>query len=263
MRKYVETCNVCQRRKGTRQKAEIFPIQLIGLQQKVIIDIVYIPKISDRFQYLVLIREDLSRQLKVRALKKNNSASIAKFLQENIVTRFRYFKRLVYNRGPKNKGIVPNILTKYRIERMQVSLYYPEANSIVERGYVPIVSTLSKLTKGGKKNQYQQLYYVIQADRATVRASIGFSPAYIIYRYKLVLPIKEKFLIRRSLAQKSVRSITELLIKRARQVKRRDINIKEALSKLSRIRYNTTEYQDNKTYQNQTLFKKGDLVLIY
>ena len=45
-----------------------------------------------------------------------------------IVYRHSYFRRLVINRGPQNKG---KVLCQYRIERIQILAYYSATNGIV------------------------------------------------------------------------------------------------------------------------------------
>jgi len=63
--------------------------------------------------------------VEVRALNKNDSKAIAVFLYEDVIYRYRVFKRLVVNGGPKNKALVKELVRKYGIYRLIVLSYYP------------------------------------------------------------------------------------------------------------------------------------------
>jgi hypothetical protein len=68
--------------------------------------------------YLVVAREDLSGWVEARALGSANSASVAKFLWEDVVCRHGCFGRLVIDGGLENKGYVTAFTKKYGIERV-------------------------------------------------------------------------------------------------------------------------------------------------
>ena len=94
-------------------------------------------------EYLVIAREDLSSQAKARLLAKATLKVVAKFLQENIVYHYRYFRKLVIDREPKNKAYITKFVKKYRVYYIQVSIYYLQANKIVERGHQLIIEALA------------------------------------------------------------------------------------------------------------------------
>ena len=126
--------------------------------------------------YLVVAREDLSGWVEARALGSANSASVAKFLWEDVICRHGCFGRLVIDGGPENKGYVTAFAEKYGIERVQVSAYHPAANGMVERGHKPIVDALAELTDGGLGNWVRNLPSVLFADRTSVHQPTRRTP---------------------------------------------------------------------------------------
>ena len=55
------------------------------------------------------------------------------------------------DRGPEFKGEVIEILQKYRVGRIAISLYNSKGNGMVERGHQAFINDLIALTVGGKK----------------------------------------------------------------------------------------------------------------
>ena len=56
------------------------------------------------------------------------------------------FRRLVIDSGLENKVDVKDLTTRYSINQVIVSTYYPLINSIIERGYKLIIDVLVKIT---------------------------------------------------------------------------------------------------------------------
>ena len=145
VKKHCTTCRNCQLRAGALQNDTIFSTHSAALFEKVSIDVVKMP-ISRGKGYLVV--EDLTGWAEARALKDNNSASVARFIWEEIITKHGIFGKLVCDGGPENKKWVKDLMALYGADRVVVSPYNPRANGMVEWGRKPIVDSLSKLTDG-------------------------------------------------------------------------------------------------------------------
>ena len=88
------------------------------------VDIIYMPPLY-RYKYLILAREDVSSWVKERALTTASFAVVVKFLFKDLVYYYRLFRRLVVNRGPKNKGLIKAFAELYSIQRIVVLAYHP------------------------------------------------------------------------------------------------------------------------------------------
>ena len=60
------------------------------------------------------------------------------------------FRRLVIDRGPKNKGIAKVFIAKYSIKWVQISVYNSKANRGIKYSYRLIREVLTHISKGGK-----------------------------------------------------------------------------------------------------------------
>ena len=102
----------------------LHPTWVSCLWEKVAVDIIYILPLY-RYKYLVLAREDVSSWVKGKALTTASSTAVAKFLFKDLVYYYRLFRRLVVNRGPKNKGLIKAFTKLYSIQRIVVLAYHP------------------------------------------------------------------------------------------------------------------------------------------
>jgi len=130
--KYVKSCEECQRRSRIRQEEPLHPTWSLMVWEKVGIDVVYMPKTDDGFGFIVFARDDLSGWVEGRAIKTANAKEVAKFIYEDIVCRHGCPQRIVLNRGSKNLNLMKDLLEHYRIKRMVVSAFHPQANGLVE-----------------------------------------------------------------------------------------------------------------------------------
>ena len=101
---------------------------------------------------MVLVYNYFSSWVEKKALSKTNLKKIAKFIKKNIVYKYRIFGKLIVDRGLENKKFVKTLTKLYNINRIVVSVYYLQANRIIEQGYKPIIDILTKLTEDRKKD---------------------------------------------------------------------------------------------------------------
>ena len=186
---YVQTCKQCQKQSKVTVEEALHPTWVSVMWSKVAVDVVHMPPCQGK-HYLVVTREDLSGWVDVRALAKANSASVARFLWEDVICHHGVFSRLVVDRRDENKGEVIELTQRLGIKRLVISAFHPQANGMVERGHKPIVDALSKMTSGGIENWVENLPAVAWADCTTTRFSTGETPFYLNCRKEAVLPIE-------------------------------------------------------------------------
>ena len=213
--------------------------------------------------YLVIGREDLSGWPEAKALINAISAAVAKFLFEDVITRHGCFGQLTVDGGPENKDMVEQLTSRYKIKRLVVSAYHPQANRMVERGHRPLVDSLNKITEQGYGDWVSNLHAVLWADRTTTRASTGETPYRLMYGSDAILPIELSVPTWQTLPWDSVISTADLLAVRARQVQRRNKDFKEAALYLQRTRAENQELFNEKHRLRAKDFNVGDFVLLY
>jgi hypothetical protein len=263
---YVKTCVECQLRKPTKQEEELHPTWTSTLWEKVAMDVFHMPPNLGK-NYVIMAREDLSGWPEARALAKNDSASVAKFLYEDVICRHGCFSTLVNDGGPETRKVVEILTDQYKIKQIRVSPYHPQANGMIEAGHKPVKDALSKLTHGGRLTGHlgwvNRLSAVLLADRVTVRVSTGMTPFQMLYGRMAILPIELQVPTWQTLPWNIVRSRSDLLAMRARQIERRDADLEEAKLHLQRMRIQNKELYDETKQLIRDPPQEGDLVLLY
>ena len=214
---YVQSCEQCQKRSKITEEEALHPTWVSSMWSKVAVDVVHMPPCQGK-HYLVAARENLSGWVEVQALAKANSASVARFLWEDVICRHGVFRRLIVNGGGENKAEVIELTQRLGIKRLVVSAFHPQANGMVEKGHKLIVDALAKMTSGGLDNWVENLPAVAWADQTTTRVSTNQTPFYLNCGRKAILPIKMDLPTWQILPWNQIRSTDELLAMRARQL---------------------------------------------
>ena len=173
------------------------------------------------------------------------------------------FQRLVLDGGPDNNDLAEELARRYRIKRVVTSAYHPQANGMVERGHQPIVDGLAKITEGGFSNWVRNLHAVLWADRIIVRMSNGASPYRLNHGSDAVLPVVLANPTWQILDWDRVRSTSDLLALRARQLQRRDQDLEETALFLRLVRESRKELFDDDNRIRACPFACGDMVFLH
>jgi len=266
VKEYVKKCPECQFRDSKRRTEELYPTYGSMLWEKVAIDITHMPMNQGK-KYIIEARDDLSGWPEARALAKATAANVAKFIYEEILMRHSCPLKIVVDGGPENKDIVDVLLKRYKVKRIQITAYHPQANGMIEVGHRPIANALSKMTKGGTtlgaEGWVAHLPAVLMAERTTVRVSTEMTPFHMLYGYDAVLPIELDVPTWQTLPWNTVRERPDLISMRARQIERRDEDIEEAMAHLQRMRIQGKEQYDRMRDLTKDPPKKEDLVLLH
>jgi hypothetical protein len=81
----------------------------------IIVDVVYMPDGKFRKKYLVLCCDYVSSYVEGRALQENTSANVAKFLKEEVFTRWGLLFKLIVNSRLENRGLVTELARLYGV----------------------------------------------------------------------------------------------------------------------------------------------------
>lgn len=150
---------------------------------------VYIP-LYKGFWYLIIVRCDLLNWVEAKPLCTLFSKVIAEFLWENVICWHRCFGKLVIDKRSENKDVVVELTQKYKIKKVVVLIYYPQANNIIEKGYMFIVDPLSKISAEDSTNWMQNLPAMLRIDWLTIRISTSLTLYYLNCGNNPTFPIK-------------------------------------------------------------------------
>ena len=104
--------------------------------------------------------------------------------------RHRCFGKLVVDGGPENKAYVAKFVRRYRICRVQVSVYHLQGNGIIERRHKPVSEALARMTRGGKGSWVKLLLVVLLADQTTIHSPTGKTLFFMECGREAILPIE-------------------------------------------------------------------------
>jgi len=104
-----------------------------------------------------------------RALKENNSKNVAKFLFEEVICRHGCPLKAIMNGESENKKISKRLFKDYKVKRLIISAYHPQANGLIERGHFAIVNSLSKYCSSNIDSWPTCLSLALWANRISIR----------------------------------------------------------------------------------------------
>jgi transposase InsO family protein len=262
VRKFVQSCEVCQKRAHGRLDEALRPTWSAFMGDKWALDVVYMPS-ADGKNFLVLAREDVSGWVEGKAIANNDSASIAKFIWEDIICRHGLPLQIIMDNGPENSKLTEVLLQKYGVKRIVISSYHPQANGMIERGHQPIVNALSKHQSTHGVPWPRGLHGMMWADRTTVKTTTGKTPAALKYGAEHILPIDMVYSSWGTLDWSKVHTTEDLLVVRCRQLERRDEDLEEIVLRTRRLRESNKDVFDEAHNIRSEELKKGDLVLLW
>ena len=264
---HVASCHECQIRSTKRMEVPITISAPITPFQKIYIDVMFIPP-AGGFHYIVAAKDDLTGVTEARAIRKNNSATLAKFFRECIYYRYGAVGQVTTDNGSEVKGAFEILVKRLGIPQVKISPYNKHANGVVERGHYilreAIVKSCLKDSEGKALQWNRQVDAAVFADRVTVNSVTGYSPYYLLHGVHPLLPFdlfEATFLVE---GFYSGMSTSELLALRIRQLQKHDSDIEKAAEMLHKLRLKSKE-QFNHRYQKRlqkSEYEKGSLVLV-
>ncbi|KAL3680258.1 hypothetical protein R1sor_023214 [Riccia sorocarpa] len=176
-------------------------------------------------RYLVLAMEDLSNQVEGRALRRNTTEDVCRFLLEDVVCRYGWVGKITANGGELDAQEARDFFQRYGLKLSLTTAYNPEGNAKSERGHPPIVKALVKACNGRMREWPRLLPFALWADHNLTRE--------------------------------------ELLELRIRQLEQRDEDVRIALERLKEARLSNKDRFDKHHRLHPKAVEEGDWVLVY
>lgn len=261
---YVKSCEQCQKRARIRYEEPLHPTFSRTVWERIGVDVVYMPETPEGYKYIVFARDDLSGWSEGRALKENNSRNVARFLYEDVICRHGCPIKVVVDGGSENKLVAKSLLEDYRVKRILVSAYHPQANGLVERGHDAIVNSLSKYCSQQQGKWVDYLPLALWADRISVRRSTGHSAFELLYGRDCLLPVELSVASWSMIDwEGEVSTREDLLVARMRQLDQRTLVEAAAAEELVRSRQANKAYFDQNKRLRTASLHVGNLVLLH
>ena len=196
IREYVKTCEKCQLKGKPRRNQSLNPIEVTAPFEHIGIDAVGpLPMTKNGNRYLLVAMDYFSKWPFAKAVPDITAETTAKFLHEEIICEHGCFKQLTSDRGTNfTANIIRELCKRLKIRHTFTSAYHPQANGLVERFNRTLTSMLGKFANEFHADWDEYVSDVLFAYRTTRHSTTKYSPFYLTYGRKPILPIDVEYL---------------------------------------------------------------------
>ena len=263
---YCKKCDKCQRvgRPTPQFATPLTPILALKPFEKWGIDFVgpIDPPTKYRSNRYILVCTDyVTKWVEAKALKTDRASDVAKFLYEDIITRFGYPLELVSDRGSHFLNETIQELTDlYKIKHRKSTPYYPRANGQVEVTNRILGTILTKTVADNRRDWDERLFEALWAYRTTFKVTTQNTPFTLVYGTEAIFPIKKEVPTLRVALESRLGDKESLATLLTELVKLDEIRM-FALQSLEAMQQRRKTWHDRHIKIRQ--FKKDDQVLVY
>lgn len=216
---------------------------------------------SNGKSYILVCTDYLTKWVEVRAMKNARDEKVAKFLHEEIFTRYGVPRELVTNQGAQfTSNLITELMKEYSIRHRKSSPYHPQANGQAEVTNKEIEAILTKTVQIHRKDWSSRLTEAVWAYRTTWKTTTGFTPFELVYGKAAMLSIEFE--------HKTLRTTLELNISLPAAQEERLLHLnsldemrKTALERTEIIQQQRKKWHDAHISNKQ--FQVGDWALLY
>jgi transposase InsO family protein len=193
---YTQSCDPCQRvGKPTPSKAmPLVPLLALAPFEKWGIDFVgpiAPPTRYGRKRYILVATDYATKWAEAVATKTDDAATVAKFLYENIISRYGCPKELISDRGTHFlNATIEALTTNFLIKHRKTSPYHPRATGQTEKTNGLLCAILTKTLSGAGNDWEDKLWAALWAYRTAYKVTTQFTPFQLVYGQEAILPIE-------------------------------------------------------------------------
>ena len=187
--RWTRSCLVCATHSpGRRVKPPLTPIPVSGAFDRIGVDVIKFPRTRRGNQYAVVFVDYLTKWPEAFAVPDQSSATVAKLLVEEVVSRHGVPSEVLSDRGNTFlSGLMKEVEVLLGYHKVNTTAYHPQTDGLVERYNRTLTAMLAKTVRKGESEWDEMLPYVMFAYRASQQASTGESPFYETLAYQFLL----------------------------------------------------------------------------
>ena len=147
------------------------------------------PTSSGQHRWILTTTYYFTKWIEVVPARQKIDTVIITFLEENILSRFGFSRRIITNNAQefKSKKMV-KFCEDYNIIFSHSILYYWQGNGLVESSNKSFIRMIKKLLEENKKVWHLKLKYDLWESRISTKISIGTSPLQLVYGTEVIFP---------------------------------------------------------------------------
>ena len=262
---FVKSCNACQLRSRHKPRVPFAPTWNSAILRRFDLDTVHMEDGFGGKHFLLQAIEPSINWPEARAATKNDSATWAKFIYEDIISRFGCIPVFVVDNGSEFKGITEILFKQYGITVIFTTTYHPEGNAINERSHQTLVNSIRK-SCGKDSNKWPLMVHAcLLSMRCTATRVTGYTPYYLLYGRHPFLAFDIADRTWDFLDWHQVKTTEELIALRAQQLVKREKDLVIALEQQKESRKKAVD-DFNKKYEKYMVtndFDIGTWVLVH
>src|SRR5437764_12323868 len=183
IKKYVESCDACQRRGRSRKNNVLHSIPVHSPFYQIGIDFVGpLPRTQRGKKYIIVAMDYLIKWPEARAVSEATAEVTAQFIYEQIICQHGCSQIILSDRGTHfNNNVVKRLMEKFKINHLLLTPYHSQTNGLVERFNRILCESLSRLSL---KNNNWNLYIAptLFAYRITKHSTTTIELFFLVYR---------------------------------------------------------------------------------
>ena len=135
IRKYVASCDACQKRERNKKNNVLHPISVHSAFYQIGIDIVGpLPRTQQNKKYIIVAMDYLTKWPEARVISEATAEKVAKFIYEQIICQHGCPQIILSDRETHfNNNMIKRLLEKFNINHLLSTSYHPQTNGLVER----------------------------------------------------------------------------------------------------------------------------------
>ena len=142
-------------------------------------------------EYIIVATDYLTKWAEVRATLKNDARTTAKFLYEQVFTRYGMPIEIVSDQGVHFiNEVIEFLLEEFMVIHRKSAPYHPQANGQAESTNKTLCTALTKIIEGKQTDWDQKLHSVLWAYRIAYKTSIKTTPFNLVFGLNAILPIE-------------------------------------------------------------------------
>ncbi|EXX63870.1 gag-pol fusion protein [Rhizophagus irregularis DAOM 197198w] len=191
VRRYVRTCDECQRRGKNWRVEPLHPIKVGMPFDRIGIDIVGpLPITKKGNKYIVVATEYLTKWPEARALPDAKASSVVSFFYEDIICHHGCPKEILTDHGSHFVNEMLNSLcNELGVKHRLSTAYHPQTNGLVERFNRTLCEALAKFSNENHDDWDMYVSSALFAYRVRKQSTTRHEPFYLMYGRDAVLPV--------------------------------------------------------------------------
>ena len=198
IKKYIQQCSRCLHFKTLPEKAEMHPFEATQPWELIHIDFLTIeaPKNSKSGKdvNILVIMDHFTRFAQAIVTTSQKASVVAKVLWDQFFMNYGIPEKILSDQGRNFESkLIKELCLLSQVKKLRTTPYRPQTNGSCERFNRNLISMVGTLPDEHKSCWVQHVPTLVHAYNCTRNNATGYSPYYLLYGHKPLLPIDIEF----------------------------------------------------------------------